>query len=331
MNLAELKKALTVVSANHAMLVHGLPKVGKTRLVGTAAKIKEIERIFWFDLENGADTLMHMGLTEEEMAKIIIFKIRDTRDNPIGVETILKCMGRGAYSICDMHGKVDCAECKKASLPFTRFCLSECTHNDLIVIDSGSQLGESAMAAACMGQSVLFKPGYDEFGIQGKYLSDILSTIQQATFTNFAVICHSLLIEDQDDKEKFFPLMGTKPFSLRVAGKFGTVIYVEKKMNKHVAGSASTYRSNVITGSRVGAVIESAKEPTMEAILIDTGILRRGEKSPEQKAQYVETSQEQVVEAKTAAAPVGLAAMLARKREEAAAKKAATTNPEHPN
>ena len=325
MKLSAIAKAVAVVSANHAILIYGPPKGGKTRLVGSAAQLEEVENIFWFDVENGSDTLLNMGLTEAEMDKITLFKIRDTRENPIGIETLLKCMGRGTHNVCDMHGKVDCADCTKAKLSFTPFSLSKCTHNDIVVIDSGSQLGESAMAAACMGQSVLFKPGYDEFGIQGKYLSDILSTIQQATFTNFVVICHALVQEDDDDKEKFFPLMGTKPYSLRVAGKFGTVVFVDKKMNKHVAGSSSTYRSNVVTGSRVGAEIEKSKELTMRAILIDGGILKRGVHSPasETKQAFVEQSERQIVEAKTEAAPVGLAAIIARRRKEAAEKKAA--------
>lgn len=323
MKASELAKAVAAVSANHAILIYGPPKSGKTRLVGTAAKLKEVENIYWFDIENGFDTILTMGLSEEELDKITVFKIRDTRENPIGVETLLKCMGRGVHRVCDMHGKVDCADCAKSNLPVTPFSLAKCTHNDLVVIDSGSQLGESAMAAACMGQSVLFKPGYDEFGIQGKYLSDILSTIQQATFTNFVVICHALVQEDDDDKEKFFPLMGTKPYSLRVAGKFGTVVFVDKKLNKHVAGSSSTYRGNVVTGSRVGAEIEKAKEISMSAILIDGNILKRGVHSPTEQKAFVEQSESSIVEAKTTAAPIGLAARLAAKRKEAADKKAA--------
>lgn len=328
MKLTQVAAAVAAAPSNHSILVFGPPKSGKTRLVGTAAKLPEVENIYWFDIENGSDTLLHMGLTEAEMDKITLFKVRDTRENPIGVETILKCIGRGSHNVCDMHGKVDCADCRKAGYPFTTFDLSKCTHNDLVVIDSGSQLGESAMAAACMGQSVLFKPTFDEFGIQGKYLSDILSTIQQAVFTNFVVICHALLQEDDDEKEKFFPLMGTKPFSMRVAGKFGTVIYCEKKMNKHTAGSSSTYRSNIVTGSRVEAKIENAKEVSMAAVLIDGGILKKGVSSTQRaenagavKQAFVEQSADAVVEVKTTAAPTGLAALLAKRRQEAAEKK----------
>lgn len=328
MKLSTLAKAVESVSANHSILIYGPPKMGKTRLVGTAAKIAEVENIYWFDLENGSETLLNMGLTEEEMSKITIFKVRDTKDNPIGVETVLKALSSKAISICDAHGRVACAVCAKAKASFTEWDLTKCTHNDLVVIDSGTQLGESAMAAACLGQDVLFKPGYDEFGIQGKYLSDILSVIQQATFTNFIVICHALVNEDDDGKDKFFPLMGTKPYSMRVAGKFGTVIYCDKKMNAHVAGSSSTYRSNVVTGSRLNVSLEKSKDMDMRAVLIAGGVLKLGShSSPVPSASSLgnepKSGQAQVVEVGVGAAPIGLAARLALQKAEREAKRLA--------
>jgi len=320
MKLSQISEAIADISANHAILIYGPPKMGKTRLVGTAAQIPEIENVYWFDLENGSETLLNMGLSKEEMDKVTIFKIRDTKNNPIGVETVLKAFSsRTDIHICDAHGRVACAACLKEKKSTTSWNLTKCTHNDIVVVDSGTQLGESALAAACMGQDVLFKPGWDEYGIQGTYLSDILSTVQQATFTNFVFICHTLVTEDDDGKDKFFPLMGTKPYSMRVAGKFGTVIFLDKKMNSHVAGSSSTYRGNVVTGSRLNVAIEKSKNPTMKDILITGGIIREG--SVGIPSTYVEPA-EQTVEVNTTAAPVGLAATLARKREEAQAKKA---------
>lgn len=328
MKLSQIAQAVHEVSANHAIMIYGPPKMGKTRMVGTAAKIDEIENIYWFDLENGSETLLNMGLTEAEMDKITLFRVRDTKDNPIGVETVLKALSsRNDISICDMHGKVDCAICKKEKSSFTPFNLTKCTHNDLVVIDSGTQLGESAMAAACLGQDVLFKPGFDEFGIQGKYLSDILSVVQQATFTNFVVICHTLVIEDEDKKDKFFPLMGTKPYSMRVAGKFGTVVFCDKKMNVHTAGSSSTYRGNVLTGSRLNVAVEKSKDMNMRDILVAGGVLKPGVHSPSVSSPSSTATQapDQVVEVNAVAAPMGLAARLAAQKVEREAKRLADT------
>ena len=82
MNLLELKKATARIQPNHSILIYSQPKMGKTRLAGTAAKIKELNKIYWIDIENGSETLLNMGLTDEELSKIILIKIADTRDSP---------------------------------------------------------------------------------------------------------------------------------------------------------------------------------------------------------------------------------------------------------
>ena len=334
MKLSEIAKAVAAVSSNHAILIYGPPKSGKTRLAGQSAKIPEIKNVYFFSLENGHETLIHeCGLTEEEMDKVTVYKIQDTTDEPIAVETMLKAMSsRNDIKICDTHGRVDCAICTKAKRSFTPFNLSKCTHSDIVIIDTGTKLGDSALAGTMIGRDSMAKPGWDEFGIQGKWLTDILSVVEQAVFTNFIVTCHALFEKDDDGTEKVFPLMGTRPFSLRVAGKFGTVVYLDKKLNKHVGGSSSTYRGNVLTGSRVGAKLEAAKEINIRSILVDTGIIRPGQIeevsvkdpiNPDKKEEVV--SQEQVVmqDPKGDAKPMGLAAMIAKKKAEALARKEA--------
>jgi hypothetical protein len=275
MLLNKLAKATEQKRPNHSILIYGPPKTGKTRLVGTAAAIPEVKRIYWFDLENGVETLLHSGLTEEQLAKIHVIRLPDTRDNPIAIETMLKTFSaKTPIKICDTHGVVNCVLCKEGS-QFTgeEFSLAQCTHDDLVVIDSGSQLGDSALAATCKGKDVMFKPGWDEYGLVSKWLGDILAVVQQAHHTNFVIITHEIALEGEDGKDRMYPLMGTKAFCLKVAKYFGTVAYVHIKLNKHVAGSSSTYRSDTITGSRVNAVLEKAASPDMKQILIDGGIL----------------------------------------------------------
>jgi hypothetical protein len=278
MKLSDLATAVNKVKANHSILLYGPPKTGKTRFVGTAAGIPEIERIFWIDLENGAETLLHMGLSGEEMAKITLIRIPDTREVPRGIETVLKMLSaKQAISICDAHGKVACAEagCKDAKNNVS-FCLKDCTHKDLIVIDSGSQLGDSALAMACAGKPIEYKAGWDEYSLVTKWLGDILGVIQAAVFTNFVVITHELIIEEEVNgvkRDKILPLIGTKAFCAKAAKYFGTVVYVEIKMGKHASGSSSTYKPNHITGSRVNVKTELSKEAGMKAILIEGGIL----------------------------------------------------------
>ena len=278
MNLAQLAKKSTIKQPNHSILLYGQPKTGKTGLVGTAARIPEIQKIVWFDLENGAETLLHMGLTEEELAKVTLISIPDTRENPRGCETILKALSsKQPVKICDLHGKVGCAECaKNPEATFVDFFLPDMTHNDLVVIDSGSQLGDSALAMAMAGKPVEAKPGWDEYGLQVKWLGDICSVIQAAHYTNFVMITHVIPIEEEFNgvkRDKLYPLVGTKAFCQKVAKYFGTVIFTEIKLGKHAAGSSSTYKAEATTGSRVNAKIESSKELSMRSILVEGGIL----------------------------------------------------------
>lgn len=263
---------------NHSILVYGPAKTGKTRFVGTSASIDEFDRIIWFDLENGSETLLHMGLSEKEMDKIDLIKIPDTREVPRGCETILKAFSSKVdVAICAEHGKVACVECTKEGKPATVFNLRKLTHKDLVVIDSGSQLGDSALALVCAGKPIEYKPQTDDWGTLGKYLGDILSTIQAAAFTNFVVITHELVVEEEVNgikKDKIFPLMGTRNFSSKVAKYFGTVVYLELKLGKHAGGSSSTYKPNHITGSRVNVAVEKSKELSMRDIFIEGGILK---------------------------------------------------------
>lgn len=276
MKLTALANALSAVEKNHSILIYGPPKTGKTRLVGTTAKMPEIKRIFWLDGENGSETLLHMGLSAEEMDKITLIRVPDTRDNPRFIETVLKMFSsKTPINICDAHGKVGCieADCKKN---FVSFCLKDCTHNDVIVIDSGSQLGDSAIALACAGKPVEYKPGFDEYGMAGKLLGDICSVIQAAVYTNFIMITHEIVVEEDINgikRDKIYPLVGTKNFCFKVAKYFGTVVYAEIKLGKHAAGSSSTYKANYITGSRVNASMEKS-ELSMKSILIEGGIIK---------------------------------------------------------
>ena len=279
MKLSQLLQASNLSRPNHSILLYGPPKTGKTQLVGTAAKIKEFDRIVWVDLENGSETLLHMGLTEQELDKIDLIRIPDTRETPRGCETVLKMFSaKEDIKICHSHGKVNCVEAEcKSSDAYTIFNLRKLTHKDLLVIDSGSQLGDSSLSMACLGKPLEFKPGWDEYGLSNKWLGDILSVIQQATFTNFVVITHEMIVEEEVNgvkRDKIFPLMGTKAFCAKVSKYFGTVVYAEIKMGKHAAGSSTTYKANHVTGSRVNVKIEGSKDLSMRAIFIEGGILK---------------------------------------------------------
>lgn len=280
MNLYEVAAAIAEEEPeNHSVLVYGEPKTGKTRFVGTAAEIPEVERIFWFDLERGGATLLNMGLSEAALKKITYFRITDTKQEPFGIETMLKALtAKTPIKICNLHGRVDCPVCTKEKKNFTPFFLPELTHRDLVVIDSGSQLADSAMAASMLGKDTLAKPEWDNYGEQGRWLSDCLSTVQASKYCNFVVITHVLAVEDDEKKDKLVPLMGTKTFSLKCSKYFGTVCYLFKKMAKHQGASGSTFRGDLMTGSRLNISIEKEAVLDMRALLIKGGVLREAGK-----------------------------------------------------
>lgn len=283
MKLSDLVKASNTAGAKQqaarkqSLLIYGPPKVGKTELAGTIVKLPTAERIFWFDLENGADTLVdmyHRGkITLEQMEKVILIRVPDVRDSPIAMETLLKAIcTRQAVDICEEHGRVNCAECKKTGGTTVKFDHKSLGPNDWIVIDSLSQAATSALNMACLGKGQDYKPGWDEYGLQGKWISDLLTTIQAAPHCNFICITHVQILEDADGKDIYTPLCGTKSFSSGVAKFFGTVIYCEMKMKQHKAGSSTTYNVQTQTGSRLGIALEKEKEPDLSVVLPRAGI-----------------------------------------------------------
>lgn len=258
-----------------SLLIYGPPKVGKSYLAGTIAKVPYIRNVHYFDIENGAETLETMvregKITMEQAEKIIIYKIADTKQMPLAMETIMKILTvREDHIICETHGKISCVACadKKedgktvAKLNGQVFNIKNCTDQDVVVIDSGSQLGISVLNYYLRGKGQDFKPGWDEYGPQGLVLTDAMLIVQNAR-TNFIVCTHEISVETEENDTKidrFYPLIGTKNFSLMCAKYFSHVAYLNKKMNKHTGGTGSTYRKDVITGSRAGWRLEDSKE-----------------------------------------------------------------------
>lgn len=269
--LAAKVKQAAAKEATHSFLLYGESKTGKTALAATLAKVPDINRVFWFDLENGSDTLFsdHVGLQPEHLEKIEIFKIQDTKQQPLAILTVGKALTSAAgISLCDEHGRVDCPDCTKAKKPFSKFKLPDLTPRDVVVIDSGTQLGASAEAFITKDKPVEYKCSFNDYGEQGRLLHNILSTVQQATFCKFVVISHVISIgEGEDNKNaKDYPQIGTRNFSRNVAKYFGTVVYLERKMKQHKAGSSTIYSSLCLTGSRWELKFEDFKKLDFEEI-----------------------------------------------------------------
>lgn len=265
----------------HSILVYGMPKVGKTELAATIAKIPAIKRVYYFGGENGHETILDMyargKLTLEHLEKITLVNIPDTREAPIFIETLLKAIATAApVKICEAHGRVACPTCTRAKAAFIDFDHSSLTEEDAVIIDSMSQAGVSALNAAMRGMSQETKAGWDEYGLQGKWLSDICTTIQAGKFTNFICITHVQVLEDENGKDVYTPLCGTKSFSSGMAKYFGSVVFCEMKMKKHKAGSSTVYNAMTQAGSRIGLVLEKEDELDLSIALPKAGLFLGG-------------------------------------------------------
>lgn len=259
--------------SGHSILVYGPPKAGKSALAATIAESPVVDRVFYFDNENSWEVLLWMiannKLSHEAAAKINVIRIVDSKEDPYAIDTMIKCLNsvRAPVYLNTSDGRVLPKKPATIEDHIIEFQMSKLTKRDVVIMDSLSQLGDSGLAATCKSQSSDYKPGWDEYGLQGKWLSDCLSIVQQAKYCNFVAVTHEILLPDQDGVERFFPMCGTKAFCYKVAKYFGTVVSVGTKMRKHIAGSSSVYSDKKLTGSRRGLKLEDMKEPSLAPLL----------------------------------------------------------------
>lgn len=248
------------VSKTHRVLVYGEPKSGKTEL---ASRLAESYNLLYIDLENGYETLLKLPHQWQE--KIEIVSIPDTKVFPIAIETVLKIVTGNKVEICDAHGKVGCAICKKDSAPFTSVCLNELGDNWIVIFDSLTQLSNSAMNHLTKNQDDTYKPEWTDYRNQGQLLDKFLSQVQQAKY-NVVCITHVVETELEDGRKKLVPVCGTTAFSRNTAKYFDHVVYCEVKNKKHNFASGTTYANNVLTGSRTDILLESTATPSLLSI-----------------------------------------------------------------
>jgi hypothetical protein len=247
------------------VLAFGDSKTGKTTL---AAELAKIFKVHWFDLENGSKPLFK--LPKEQQDNIELYKIPDTRSYPIAIDTMLKVVTGVPLEICHLHGKHACDVCKKAALEkkipepyFSPFNLRSLGPKDVLVVDSTTQLGISAINHVTRNQNDEYKPEWDDWRKQGFMLDRFFSNLQQSWY-NVVCIAHTTMAKMEDStKTKLVPVAGTDNFSRNVAKYFDHVIYCELGTGRHVFGSSTTYRPQVLTGSRTDVAIEKMEHASL--------------------------------------------------------------------
>lgn len=254
MNLAEAN--IHPETQPRHICVFGSPKSGKTELVGSLAKIK---KLWWLDLEHGINTLLRAdSVANPYLKNIEYFSIPDHPNFAVGVETVLKVLkgGKGG-SICHEHGVYCCADklCKDPGKTSAIDTLTF-TPNDVLVIDSYSQLVESTvnhiMRKDIKAENWDAFPGWDEYKKEGNILATIGGRIQTAPF-NVAVITHEDMIKMEDGStNKMVPIGGTTNKSRTFAKYFDDVVYTEYDGVGYKAYCSASEKRNAIVGSRTG-------------------------------------------------------------------------------
>jgi hypothetical protein len=244
------------------VLVYGAPKTGKTALVG---KLAEHFTLHWMDLENGIKTLLNPAILDPKFRKNVnVISIPDHRLYPIAIDTVREVIRGGFKKICAAHGKINCPICAKdVDAKNSELDLAKFGANDILVIDSLSQLANSAMNKGILKE--LQKPGGEEYkktftdyAVQGSLMEQVLSFIQVVDI-NVVAISHELESESLEGREKIVPVAGTRNFSLNAAKYFDSVVHCAVVNKQHRAYSSSTYSPTIITGSRLAVDVDEKK------------------------------------------------------------------------
>lgn len=249
-----------IPSTTHRVLIYGAPKSGKTQL---AAALAASYKLIWFDLENGYATLLKLPQTHQSNVELL--SIPDSKVFPIAIETMLKVITGNPVSICEQHGKVSCPLCRKDSAPTTDIELAKVGADTVVVIDSLTQLTNSAVAFITKNQPDDYKMDFSDWGNLKAVVEKFLSQVQVARY-NIVCISHEEEVEMEDGRKKIVPVCGSSKSSRNTAKYFDHVIYCDVKNRKHGAASSTTFANNILTGSRTDAILESEVNPSLASI-----------------------------------------------------------------
>ena len=172
---------------------------------------------------------------------------------------------KGPVSICEQHGKVGCMICKRAgeeAAPTIDVDVNSMDSNTILVVDTMTQLSNSAIANITKSKPDDYKLDYDDWGNLGKLLDIVLSHIQQASY-NVIVISHENEVTTEGKRTTLAPVGGTRNFSRNITKYFTDVVYLERKNKKHTCISSTTSSTSVIAGSQTGVTLEHLGEPSL--------------------------------------------------------------------
>jgi AAA domain len=241
-------------SATKRVLIHGISGSGKSTLA--AEMSLHGYKLIWLNIENAADTLLKLPVAAQDNINLI--NIPDSSSYPIAAQTLLTLFKSGKAQICDSHGKTSCPICARDPESIvTLVDFSTLGSNDIVVLDTATQLSYSIMAFTMKDKSVEIKPERDDWGALRKYTEFFKSQFQGARF-NLIVVCQSQEADLEDGVSKLVPSFGSAGMSAAFGSAFDTVVFTEIKNGKHRAYSKSTASPKFLSRSRSDFAIEDA-------------------------------------------------------------------------
>jgi hypothetical protein len=222
-------------SARLRAVVYGDPKTGKT---AAAAALASKYKLTVLSLENSVDTFLNTNvLPAQYRANVNLIQIPDTQENPIASATVVQLLSGMPTNICQEHGVVNCVKCKATPEKFDLVDLSSFTGDDVLVIDSITQLADSVRNNIC--KALIAKdatPTWDEYKKEGLILSKVFNRLQNLN-CHLIAIAHQEIVEMPDGTKKLVPSAGTKNFAKGIAGFFTTVVQASVVNRKYKLAS----------------------------------------------------------------------------------------------